>query len=61
MAPSNQRTDTENDEVVTLSCPWCDAPAAFDGDPEAFRCDVCSVVVELAEAEPAEATVAEAA
>jgi hypothetical protein len=33
--------------MVTLDCPWCDAPVSMDGE-DAIRCDRCAVVVALA-------------
>lgn len=39
--------------MVTIDCPWCNAPALTDGLETAIRCDSCSVEVELATDEDA--------
>ena len=32
--------------MVTVDCPWCDAPVALSS-PEVVRCDGCRIEVEL--------------
>lgn len=43
--------------MVTLDCPWCEAPVALER-PEAFRCDDCRVEVALDPAPVAEVPLA---
>jgi hypothetical protein len=34
--------------MITVDCPWCDGPMAFELDSDDVACDGCSVRVELA-------------
>lgn len=44
-------------EMVTVDCPWCEAPVALEG-ADGFRCDGCSVEVQFAADETAEVALA---
>jgi predicted nucleic acid-binding Zn ribbon protein len=49
VAPMSVRSGGRVTDMVTVGCPWCDAPAVVEmmADEARFRCDDCDVVAEV--------------